>query len=71
LSIDFIKELFPLPISPIIAIFSRGFICIEKFFNGVFGTPHTVLIDKDGKKFSFTGALPYEELKSVIKGLDK
>lgn len=43
----------------------------NKILLGFNGTPHTVLIDKDGKKFSFTGALPYEELKSVIKGLDK
>lgn len=43
----------------------------NKVLLGFNGTPHTVLIDKNGKKFSFTGALPYEELKVVIEGLDK
>ncbi len=37
---------------------------------GFNGTPHMVLIDKNGKKFSITGALQYEELKSVIDSLD-
>lgn len=43
----------------------------NKILLGFNGTPHTVLIDKNGKKFSFTGALPYDELKSVIEGLNK
>lgn len=42
----------------------------NKILLGFNGTPHTVLIDKNGKKFSFTGALQYEELKSVIDSLD-
>ena len=43
----------------------------NKILLGFNGTPHTVLIDKNGKKFSFTGALPYDELQSVIEGLNK
>ncbi len=43
----------------------------NKILLGFNGTPHTVLVDKNGQKFSFTGALPYDELKSVIEGLNK
>lgn len=38
---------------------------------GFDATPYTVLIDKNGRKFSFAGALSYENLTSVIDGLDK
>ncbi len=38
---------------------------------GFNATPYTVLIDKDGRKFSFAGALPYEDLMSAIEGLAK
>ncbi len=37
---------------------------------GFSGTPQTIIIDKNGKEFSFAGALPYEDVASVIQGLD-
>lgn len=41
----------------------------NKVLLGFNGTPHTVLVDKDGRKFSFTGALPENELKSVLESI--
>lgn len=38
----------------------------NKILLGFNATPYSVIIDKNGKKFSFAGALSYEELKSVI-----
>ncbi len=43
----------------------------SKILLGLNATPHTILIDKTGKKFSFDGALPYEELATVIDSLIK
>ena len=38
---------------------------------GFNATPYTILIDKEGRKFSFAGALPYAELSTAIDGLAK
>jgi protein-disulfide isomerase len=43
----------------------------ERILLGFDATPYTVIVDKDGRKFSFAGALSYDELKSTIDGLDK
>lgn len=43
----------------------------EKILLGFNATPYTVLIDKAGRKFSFAGALPYEDLKTTIESLLK
>lgn len=36
---------------------------------GAKGTPYTVLITKDGKKFVLSGAYPYENVKKIIDGI--
>lgn len=36
---------------------------------GIKGTPYTVLITKDGKKFILNGAYPYENVKTIIDGI--
>ncbi|MDI6734268.1 MAG: thioredoxin domain-containing protein [Patescibacteria group bacterium] len=33
---------------------------------GIFGTPFSVVIAKDGKKYAINGALPFSEVKSII-----
>lgn len=38
---------------------------------GISATPNTIIIDKYGRKFSFSGALPYEDLSKTLKTLDK
>lgn len=38
---------------------------------GFNATPHTVIIDKNGRKFSFAGALSPDVLKSAITGLNR
>jgi protein-disulfide isomerase len=38
---------------------------------GFNATPYTVIIDKQGRKFSFAGALPYADLVTAIEGLAK
>jgi protein-disulfide isomerase len=43
----------------------------ERILLGFSATPYTVIIDKTGRKFSFAGALSYDELKSVIDGLGR
>jgi protein-disulfide isomerase len=43
----------------------------NKILLGFNATPYTVLIDKTGRKFSFAGALPYENVRSVIDTLGK
>lgn len=40
-----------------------------KILLGFNATPHTIIIDKDGEKFSFAGALPYEDVKNVVETL--
>jgi protein-disulfide isomerase len=48
---------------------------IQKDFNqaklllGFEATPTTVVVDEDGRTFSFSGALDYESLKGVLDGL--
>ncbi|MCC7469810.1 MAG: thioredoxin domain-containing protein [Bacteroidetes bacterium] len=41
----------------------------DRIILGLNATPHTVIIDKNGKEFSFSGALSYENLKSVLDRL--
>lgn len=36
---------------------------------GAKGTPYTVLVTKDGKKFVLNGAYPYEEVKKIIDSI--
>lgn len=36
---------------------------------GFNSTPYNVLVDKDGRTFPFSGALPYDDLKSVVDKL--
>lgn len=43
----------------------------NKILLGFNATPYTVLIDKVGRKFSFAGALPYDNIQSLIDTLDK
>lgn len=38
---------------------------------GFNATPHTIIIDKDGRKFSFSGAMSYGELSDVFATLGK
>jgi protein-disulfide isomerase len=38
---------------------------------GFNATPHTIIIDKKGRKFSFAGALSYDELKATVDGLEE
>lgn len=40
-----------------------------KILLGFNGTPHSVILGKGGKEYSFAGALPYEEVDSVISTL--
>lgn len=40
-----------------------------KILLGFNATPHTIIIDKDGRKFSFAGALPYEDVKGILETL--
>lgn len=41
----------------------------NKILLGFNATPYSVVIDKNGKKFSFAGALPYEDIKSLLDKL--
>ncbi len=43
----------------------------SKILLGFNATPYTVLVDKMGRKFSFAGALPYNEVKGAIDALDQ
>lgn len=43
----------------------------NKILLGLNATPHTVIVDKLGRKFSFDGALPYDDVKAAIDALDK
>lgn len=36
---------------------------------GARGTPYTVILTKDGKKIPVSGAVPYEQLKSIVDSL--
>ncbi len=42
-----------------------------KILLGLDATPYSIVIDKSGQEFSFAGALPYEDVKSVLDGLSK
>lgn len=41
----------------------------EKILFGFNATPYNIIVDKDGRKFSFAGALPYNDIKSIIDRL--
>jgi protein-disulfide isomerase len=41
----------------------------NKLLFGFRATPYNLIIDKDGRTFSFPGALPYDDLKTVLNRL--
>lgn len=47
---------------------SREFTSV-RVLAGFNSTPHTVIIDKDGKMYPFSGALPYEEVSALIDSI--
>lgn len=40
----------------------------DAFASGGRGTPYSVVINKDGDVFPFSGAIPYEQVRSIVEG---
>ena len=44
---------------------SRDFTSV-RVLAGINSTPHTIIVDKNGKKYPFSGALPYEDVATLV-----